>query len=129
MIWVLGSVSSEHTTWRLLRDLVDILRLYARLLRVVADIEEVSGKSFSDIMKEGLGEELKPEGLLELSKRLPPEVFANFITSLLRLSVLAKRVENPMRLSSSEKREVASEIEDTAKAIEVVVEKLGGLEQ
>jgi hypothetical protein len=42
---------------------------------------------------------------------------------------LAKRVENPMRLSSSEKREVASEIEDTAKAIEAVVEKLGGLEQ
>jgi hypothetical protein len=37
----------------MLRDFVDILRLYARLLRVVADIEEVSGKSFGDIMKEG----------------------------------------------------------------------------
>jgi hypothetical protein len=78
MIWVLGSVSSEHTTWRLLRDFVDILRLYARLLRVVADIEEVSGKSFGDIMKEGARRGAETCGFTRALKKASPRGFREF---------------------------------------------------
>ena len=116
-------MSSELSLWKLIEELVSIIRLYAQLLRVIADIEEKTGKSFDDILKT----ELKPEGLLELSRRLPPEAFANLMTALLRISALAMRVSDPLKLSVKEKREMVAELEDISRGLETVVEKLKGL--
>jgi len=39
-------VSSETSAWELFEDMVNFLRIYARLLKAVADIEERTDRSF-----------------------------------------------------------------------------------
>ena len=91
---------------RPLEVIVNALKLFAQILESIIDIEEARGTRFD----EALRELLKPETLLKLSEKLPPELRGELMTALLRLAALASRVQNPLALPTHEKRKVLSEL-------------------
>jgi hypothetical protein len=103
-----------------LEVVADMLEAYARMLMVIAEIEEVTGKRFEEFLKELF----KPEKLSELYKRVPADVYGEFMAALMRLVSIASTIQNPLALSINEKKRVSKEIMEIAEAIRKMTEKL-----
>jgi len=103
-----------------LEVVVDMLETYARMLMIVAEIEEATGKRFTEFLKELF----TPEKLSGLYRRVPADVFGEFMAALMRLVSIASAIQNPLALSVDEKRRVSKEIMEIAEAIRRVAEKL-----
>jgi len=103
----------------MLSTVVNVLKLYADILNAIASVEEASGKKADELLRELLS----PQNLAKLSQKLPPDMFGEFMSALLRLTTLAS-VQNPLALPSNEKRKLASELSEVVKSIEKVAEKL-----
>jgi hypothetical protein len=103
-----------------LEVVADMLETYARMLMIVAEVEETTGKRFTEFLKELF----TPEKLSELYRRVPAEVFGEFMAALMRLVSIASAIQNPLALSVDEKRRVSKEIMEIAEAIRRVAEKL-----
>jgi hypothetical protein len=67
--------------------------------------------------------------LLELHKKLPPDVYSELMASLLRLATLSSSVQNPLMLPTTEKKRVASELRKVVASLESVIEKVRELKR
>jgi UTP:GlnB (protein PII) uridylyltransferase len=68
------------------------------------------GKNFEEISREAFS----PSVLLELSKKLSPELFAKLMSIMLRLATLGERVRDVWKVSAEEKKKIANEIKGIA---------------
>jgi DNA-directed RNA polymerase subunit F len=100
--------------------LVEVLKMLGKMIREISEFEELEGKS----LEEALDELLKPEKLAELSKKLPPEVFGDFMASFVRFSVLNNKFKNFASLTPEEKKHVALELEEIASIWEKFIQNL-----
>jgi len=96
---------------------LEIFKLLGKILNEIADIEEKEGKRIDEILKE----RLSPAGLLNLSQKLPPELYAKLISAFLRMATLSQ-LQNPWILPPVEKRKLASELEKIAQELKEVLE-------
>jgi hypothetical protein len=96
---------------------LEIFKLLGKILNEIADIEEKEGKRIDEILKE----RLSPAGLLNLSQKLPPELYAKLISAFLRVATLSQ-LQNPWILPPVEKRKLASELEKIAQELKEVLE-------
>jgi hypothetical protein len=96
---------------------LEIFKLLGKILNEIADIEEKEGKRIDEILKE----RLSPAGLLNLSQKLPPELYAKLISAFLRMATLSQ-LQNPWILPPAEKRKLASELEKIAQELKEVLE-------
>jgi hypothetical protein len=105
---------------KILEVVVNMLEAYARMLMIIAEIEEITGKRFEEV----LNELFKPEKLSELYKKVPADVYGEFMAALMRLVSISSTIQNPLALSINEKRRVSKEIMEIAEAIRKTTEKL-----
>jgi hypothetical protein len=96
---------------------LEIFKLLGKILNEIADIEEKEGKRIDEILKE----RLSPAELLNLSQKLPPELYAKLISAFLRVATLSQ-LQNPWILPPVEKRKLASELEKIAQELKEVLE-------
>jgi hypothetical protein len=102
-----------------LEVIVNMLEVYARMLMIIAEVEETTGKRFAEFLKELF----TPEKLSELYKKMPADVYGEFMAALMRLVSIASTIQNPLALSIDEKKRVSKEIMEIAEAIRKVAEK------
>ena len=102
-----------------LEVIVSMLEVYARMLMIIAEVEETTGKRFAEFLKELFA----PEKLSELYKKMPADVYGEFMAALMRLVSIASTIQNPLVLSIDEKKRVSKEIMEIAEAIRKVAEK------
>jgi hypothetical protein len=80
---------------------LEIFKLLGKILNEIADIEEKEGKRIDKILKE----RFSPAVLLNLSQKLPPELYAKLISAFLRMATLSQ-LQNPWILPPAEKRKL-----------------------
>jgi len=90
--------------------LIELLKLFSRVVREVAEFEESEGER----LDQALNEMLAPERLAELSAKLPPEVFGTFIAATMKFAAVAGKLQGFWQLPTSEKRKLAEEVEQIA---------------
>ena len=73
---------------RALTPIISMLRMFGNILREIADIEKSEGKKIDEILKELL----TPAMLVELSKKMTPDLYGEFIASLLRLASITSTI-------------------------------------
>ncbi|MCS7367408.1 MAG: hypothetical protein NDF52_05965 [archaeon YNP-WB-062] len=103
-----------------LKTTMDILKLYAQLLNSIADLEEKYSKKFDEVLKDVFN----PQELAELYKKLPPDVYSEFMASLLKLAATSSETQNPLTLPANEKKKIASELISVAESLKKVIENL-----
>ena len=96
------------------KPLIELLKTFSRAVREVADFEESEGKR----LDQALNELLAPQRMVELSARLPPDVFGPFVAATMKFAVAAGRLQGFWQLAPSEKRKLAGEMEEIAAAWE-----------
>jgi hypothetical protein len=101
--------------------MIDMLKIYAKILNTMAEVEETTGKKIDELQKEVFS----PATFVELSKKVPPEVFGEFMADLLKLSTLISTYQNPFTLPAEEKKKVASELQEIAESLEEIKKKIG----
>jgi hypothetical protein len=82
-----------------------MLKTYGYIMRRVADFEESEGKRLDEV----LSDELAPGRVVELSAKLPPEVFGDFIAATMKFAAMAGKLQGLSQLPPSEKRKLAEE--------------------
>jgi hypothetical protein len=103
-----------------LAPLIELLKMLGKIIREIAEYEELEGQRLDD----ALNELFKPENLAKLSKKLPIEVFGSFMASMVRFSVLYSKLVNFGSLTPEEKKQIAVELEEIAASWEKFVQKL-----
>jgi hypothetical protein len=103
-----------------LAPLIELLKMLGKIIREIAEYEELEGQRLDD----ALNELFKPENLAKLSKKLPIEVFGSFMASMVRFSVLYSKLVNFGSLTPEEKKQIAVELEEIATSWEKFVQKL-----
>lgn len=93
-----------------MRIYAEMLKLFSKILDDVAALESEYGKKIDEIAREAL----KPESFLELSKRVPQEIFARFMTVILKLSVLGGKFQSFWQLPPAEKKHLSLELSNLA---------------
>jgi hypothetical protein len=88
----------EETTLKLI---VEMMRSYSQILKAVAEIEEAGRQPFDEILKKLFS----PEKLAEMRNRVPPNLYAVFAVALFKLTAAAPKLQNPLALSTEEKKE------------------------
>jgi len=105
-----------------LAPMVEMIRIFSRMLNMIAEFEEAEGKNLEEALKESLS----PDRLAELSKQMPPDLFGEFMASVLRLVTVMVKARDFMQLPPSGKRSLASELEEVAMSLERAIEKFEG---
>ncbi len=83
-----------------LKLIVEMMRSYSQILKAVAEIEEAGRQPFDELLKKLFS----PEKLAEMRNRAPPNLYAVFAVALFRLTAAAPKLQNPLALSTEEKR-------------------------
>jgi|GEM_PF-2115400 len=96
---------------------LEIFKLLGKILNEIADIEKKEGKRIDEILKE----RFSPAALLNLSQKLPPELYAKLISAFLRMATLSQ-LQNPWILPPAEKRKLASELGKIAQELKEILE-------
>ena len=99
----------EETTLKLIAD---ALRSYSQILETMAEIEETAKKTF-DVLKEVFN----PDRLAEMRNRLPPDLYAEFAASLFKLASVAPKLQNPLALTTEEKKKISDDMLKIAETI------------
>jgi len=89
---------AEETTLKLIAEM---MRSYSQILKAVAEIEEAGGQPFDEMLKKLFS----PEKLAEMRNRVPPNLYAVFAVALFRLTAAAPKLQNPLALTTEEKKE------------------------
>ena len=105
--------------------LIELLRLFSRVVREVAEFEESEGER----LDQALNEMLAPERMIELSAKLPPEVFGTFIAATMKFAAVAGKLQGFWQLPTSEKRKLAEEVEQIAASWEKLISTLKEMEK
>lgn len=105
---------------RSLRIYVEMLKLFSKILDEVATLESEQGRRLDEIARELL----KPETFLELSKMVPQELFARFMATMLRLSVVGSKFQNFWQLPPAEKKRLSQELGDAANEFSQLLDEL-----
>jgi len=93
-----------------LKLIVEMTRSYSQILKAVAEIEEAGRQPFDEILKKLFS----PEKLAEMRNRVPPNLYAVFAVSLFKLTATAPKLQNPLALSTEEKKKLPNEIAEIA---------------
>jgi hypothetical protein len=96
----------EETASKLIAEM---MRSYSQILKAVAEIEEVGGQPFDEMLKKLFS----PEKLAEMRNRVPPNLYAIFAVALFRLTAAAPKLQNPLALSTEEKKKLSNEIRNS----------------
>ena len=99
----------EETTLKLIAD---ALKSYSQILETMAEIEETAKKTF-DVLKEVFN----PDRLAEMRNRLPPDLYAEFAASLFKLASVAPKLQNPLALTTEEKKKISDDMLKIAETI------------
>ena len=105
---------------RPLRVIVEMLKLFSKILDEVANLESEYGRRLDEVARDLL----RPENFLELSKKVPQNVFAQFMTVMLRLSVLGSKFQNFWQLAPAEKKVLSRELSDLADEISRLLDEI-----
>jgi hypothetical protein len=105
--------------------LIELLKLLSRVMRRVADFEESEGKRLDEVLNDALA----PERMIELSAKLPPEVFGTFIAATMKFAAIAGKLQGFWQLPPSEKRKLAEEVEQIAASWEKLASTLKEMEK
>jgi hypothetical protein len=105
--------------------LIELLKLFSRVVREVAEFEESEGER----LDQALNEMLAPERMIELSAKLPPEVFGTFIAATMKFAAVAGKLQGFWQLPPSEKRKLAEEVEQIAASWEKLASTLKEMEK
>jgi hypothetical protein len=108
-----------------LTPMIEMVKVFSRILNEVAEFEEVEGRR----LDEALNDLLNPKRLAEFSKQIPPDVFGELMAAIMKLAVTMAKTQNFMQLPLDEKRKLASELNEIAISLEKVVEKLRGMRE
>jgi DNA-binding Lrp family transcriptional regulator len=100
--------------------LIELLKILSRVVREVAEFEESEGER----LDQALNEMLAPERMIELSAKLPPEVFGTFIAATMKFAAVAGKLQGFWQLPPSEKRKLAEEVEQIAASWERFIREL-----
>jgi hypothetical protein len=100
----------EETTLKLIAD---ALRSYSQILETMAEIEETAKKTFDEVLKEVFN----PDRLAEMRNRLPPDLYAEFAASLFKLASVAPKLQNPLALTTEEKKKISDDMLKIAETI------------
>jgi hypothetical protein len=92
----------EETTLKLI---VEMMRSYSQILKAVAEIEEAGRQPFDEILKKLFS----PEKLAEMRNRVPPNLYAVFAVALFKLTAAAPKLQNPLALSTEEKKKLSND--------------------
>jgi hypothetical protein len=103
-------VEAEEATLKLIAE---IMRSYSQILKAVAEIEEAGGQPFDEVLKKLFS----PEKLAEMHNRVPPDLYAEFAASLFKLTAVAPKLQNPLALSTEEKKKLSNEILEIAEIV------------
>ncbi|MFZ8809219.1 MAG: hypothetical protein ACO2PN_27900 [Pyrobaculum sp.] len=93
-----------------LKLIAEMMRSYSQILKAVAEIEEAGGQPFDEMLKKLFS----PEKLAEMRNRVPPNLYAVFAVSLFKLTAAAPKLQNPLALSTEEKKKLSNEILEIA---------------
>ena len=99
----------EETTLKLIAD---ALKSYSQILETMAEIEETAKKTF-DVLKEVFN----PDRLAEMRNRLPPDLYAEFAASLFKLASVPPKLQNPLALTTEEKKKISDDMLKIAETI------------
>ena len=96
-----------------LKLIADSMRSYSQILKAVAEIEEASREPFDEVLKRLFS----TEKLAEMRNRLPPDLYAEFAASLFKLASVAPKLQNPLALTTEEKKKLSNEILEIAETV------------
>jgi len=96
-----------------LKLIADSMRSYSQILKAVAEIEEASKEPFDEVLKRLFS----PEKLAEMRNRLPPDLYAEFAASLFKPTEVAPKLQNPLALTTEEKKKLSNEILEIAETV------------
>ena len=96
-------MEAEEATLKLIAE---IMRSYSQILKAVAEIEEAGGQPFDEMLKKLFS----PEKLAKMRNRAPPNLYAAFAATLFRLTAAAPKLQNPLALTTEEKKKLSNEI-------------------
>ena len=63
------------------------------------------------------GDVFSPEKLAEMRDRLPPDLYAEFAASLFKPTEVAPKLQNPLALTTEEKKKLSNEILEIAETV------------
>jgi hypothetical protein len=86
-----------------------MMRSFSQILKAVTEIEKAGGQPFEDLKKL-----FSPEKLAEMRNRVPPNLYAVFAVALFRLTAAAPKLQNPLALTTEEKKKLSNEILEIA---------------
>ena len=92
----------EETTLKLIAEM---MRSFSQILKAVTEIEEAGGQPFDEVLKKLFS----PEKLAEMRNRVPPNLYAVFAVSLFKLTAAASKLQNPLALSTEEKKKLSND--------------------
>ena len=104
---------AEEVEETALKLIADSMRSYSQILKAVAEIEEASREPFDEVLKRLFS----PEKLAEMRNRLPPDLYAEFAASLFKLTAVAPKLQNPLALTTEEKKKLSNEILEIAETV------------
>ena len=100
-------MEAEEATLKLIAE---IMRSYSQILKAVAEIEEAGRQPFDEILKKLFS----PEKLTEMRNKVPPNLYAVFAIALFKLTATAPKLQNPLALTTEEKKKLSNEIAEIA---------------
>jgi hypothetical protein len=100
-------VEAEEATLKLIAE---IMRSYSQILKAVAEIEEAGRQPFDEILKKLFS----PEKLTEMRNKVPPNLYAVFAIALFKLTATAPKLQDPLALTTEEKKKLSNEIAEIA---------------
>lgn len=100
-------MEAEEATLKLIAE---IMRSYSQILKAVAEIEEAGRQPFDEILKKLFS----PEKLTEMRNKVPPNLYAVFAIALFKLTATAPKLQDPLALTTEEKKKLSNEIAEIA---------------
>jgi len=100
-----------------LKLIAEMMRSFSQILKAVTEIEEAGGQPFDEVLKRLFS----PEKLAEMRNRAPPDLYAEFAASLFKLASVAPKLQNPLALTTEEKKKLSSEMLEIAETVAKIV--------
>ena len=98
--------------------LVLLLETIGKTIKMIGEIERKTKKNIEEIMREFL----KPETLVEISRKVPSDVFGEMMSLMLEIATL--RLRDFSKLTSEEKIKLGEKIIDLAEKLRKLLNKL-----
>ncbi|MCS7364770.1 MAG: hypothetical protein NDF54_04955 [archaeon GB-1867-035] len=102
--------------------LVTFFETFGKIITMIGKLEKKTGKNTEEMMKEFL----KPETLVELSKKVPPEIFGEMMSLILEIATMKSK--DIVKLTPEEKIKLGSKFLNLAKRLKKLLKELEAIE-